>query len=95
MERSLPLFTNLPKNQSWWLWAFLAWLFFSMGPGLEWFGSRAVFIGPFPWLYLLELLWFVMAIILIYFLCYRLDFCDINDDQIQRIINESEEEKHE
>jgi uncharacterized membrane protein len=91
----LPLFTNLPKKQAVWFLFFFIWLFFSMGPGLSLCGSHPFFVGAFPWLYLWELICLAASFVLIYVLCYKLDFCDINEEGIKRIIIASEEEAKE
>jgi hypothetical protein len=91
----LPLFTNLPKKQAVWFLFFFVWLFFSMGPGLSLCGNFTFFVGPLPWLYVWELICLAAAFVLIYVLCYKLDFCDINEEGIKRIIEDSEKEAKE
>ena len=42
--------SGVPANEKWWFWAFIVFLLWSIGPGIEIF-SRPVFIGPFPMIY--------------------------------------------
>ena len=71
--------TGIPKQERWWLWAFFAWIFFSLGPGLM-IANIPAFIGYFPVLFVWSLVFFGLSIILCYILAYKLSFTDVPED---------------
>lgn len=71
--------TGVPKTQRWWLWAFAAWIFFSLGPGLS-LGSQNFYIGYFPFLYVWSFIFWICSIILAWALAYKVNFHEVSTD---------------
>lgn len=73
------MLTGVPKNERWWLWAFFLWIFFALGPGLL-LASKPIFIGYFPLLYVWSFAFWMLSLVLLYILGYRLTFTDVPDN---------------
>jgi hypothetical protein len=73
------MITGVPKNERWWLWAALLWIILSLGPGLE-LVNKPIFIGYFPLLYLWSFAFYIISLILICILCYRIKFHTVPED---------------
>jgi hypothetical protein len=76
------MLTGVPKNERWFLWVFLAWVFFALGPGLQ-LASKPVFVGHFPLLYVYCIVMFIISLILCYILGYKLKMTDIPEDFLE------------
>jgi hypothetical protein len=84
----MKMLTGVPKNERWWLWAALLWIILSLGPGLE-LANKPVFIGLFPMLYVWSFTFYIISLILITILCYRMTFHKVPEN----IISIYDEEK--
>jgi len=84
------IITGVPQKEVWWLWALAVWIFFSLGPGLE-FGSVPAYIGYFPVLYVWSVAFWLLSIVLALFLAFKVNFHEVPTD-IEPI---TEEEKRE
>jgi hypothetical protein len=69
----MKMFTGIPKKERWWLWAALLWIILSLGPGLE-LANKPVFIGLFPLLFVWSFCFYIISLVLIAILCYRISF---------------------
>jgi hypothetical protein len=73
------MFSGLPKNERWWFWCALVWIFFSLGPGLL-VASKPVYIGYFPLLYVWSFAFWIISLVLIYILAFKLDVAQVPED---------------
>ncbi|MDR2603881.1 MAG: hypothetical protein LBC55_00810 [Desulfovibrio sp.] len=73
------MISGVPKNERWWLRALAVWIICALGPGLE-IGNRASYIGYFPFLYVWNFAFWVLAIVLAYFLAFKVHFHDVPTD---------------
>ena len=71
--------TGVPKNQRWWLVAFVTWVFFALGPGLS-LGSQPFYIGYFPFLYVWSFVFWMISICLAAALAYKVNFHEVSED---------------
>jgi len=72
------MLTGIPKNERWFIWAFFAWIFFALGPGLQ-LASKPIWIGHLPLLYVYCIVMFLISLILCYVLGYKLKLANIQD----------------
>jgi hypothetical protein len=86
------MITGVPKKERWWLWAALIWVILSLGPGLE-LANYPIFIGYFPLLYIWSVLFYIVSLILIAILCYRMKFHTVPENIISIYDEETAKDK--
>jgi hypothetical protein len=86
----MKMFSGIPVKERWWLWVALLWVILSLGPGLE-LANKPVFIGLFPLLYIWSFSFYIISLILIVILCYRMSFHTVSE-KIVSIYDEEQQE---
>lgn len=70
------MITGVTRKDRWWLWAFLAWIILSLGPGLL-LANKPTFIGYFPLLFVWSVVFWIISLILVYVLGYKLPMTEV------------------
>jgi fatty acid desaturase len=75
----MKMFSGIPAKERWWLWAALLWVILSLGPGLE-LVNKPVFVGLFPLLFVWSFAFYIVSLILLTILCYRMTFHTVSEN---------------
>lgn len=81
--------TGIPGSEKWWFWAFIVFLLWAIGPGIE-LMARPIFIGPFPLIYWHELASWIVSIWLCWVAGYKLKCTQVDEieEELLKLVEE-------